>query len=434
MVPDDDAATTAREFAEAFAADSAAAARDAAAHFSDDAADQVVESFPEEFQEGPMDAVDALEQYWWGLRSQYGPFRGVESVSVDGDEATVTFALEAGTETATVALDETGVADFRFDPEYSPPSYAEPDAFTERDVTVDAGDVDLGGVLTVPDGDGPFPAVLLVHGAGINDPDGTAGATKLLKDVAWGLASEGIATLRYEKRLLDHEVPDEDYTLDRLVVDDAVAALDELAAAPEVDADTAFVAGHSQGGMCAPRIAARHGDAAGVVVLDSLASYEVDPDGDVEFMRYNMDPYGDLSEEEEAALDAQRTELQRVADGDFDAEDSILGRPGAFWQSRIDFDPAGTVEALDVPVFSASTERVDHDHQQPLAEMSREGFEEWQAVDAADDSRFEYYEDVGHYFREGPVPHTMDSLYLGGNVADYVVADVAEWVHGVAET
>jgi|AntRauMinimDraft_4_1070384.scaffolds.fasta_scaffold00019_71 pimeloyl-ACP methyl ester carboxylesterase len=433
MVPDD-AAEAAREFAAGFAADSAAAASEAAALLSEGGTEQVVESFPEEFQEGPMDAADALEQYWWGLRSQYGPFRGVESVSVDGEEATVTFDLEAGTETASVALDEEGVAGFAFDPEYTPPSYAEPDSFTERDVTVDTGDVDLGGVLTVPDGEGPFPGVLLVHGAGINHPDGTAGATKLLKDVAWGLASEGIATLRYEKRLLDHEVADEDYTLDRLVVDDAVAALDELAAAPEVDADTAFVAGHSQGGMCAPRIAARHGDVAGVVVLDSLASYDVDPEGDVEFMRYNMDPYGDLTDEEEAALDAQRQELQRVADGDFDAEDTILGRPGAFWESRIAFDPAGTVEGLGVPVFAASTERVDHEHQQPLAEMSREGFEEWQAVDAADGSRFEYYEDVGHYFREGPVPHTMESLYFGGNVASYVVADVAEWVHGVADT
>lgn len=432
MVPDD-AASAAREFAEEFAADSADEARDAAVLLSEGGSDQVVESFPEEFQEGPMDAADALEQYWWGLRSQYGPFQGVESVSVQGSEATVTFDLAEGTETATVAVDEAGVAGFAFDPEYTQPDYADRDAFTERDVTVDAGDVELGGVLTVPDGDGPFPGVLLVHGAGVNDPDGTAGATKLLRDVAWGLASEGVATLRYEARLLDHDVADEEYTLDRIVVDDAVAALDELAAAPEVDADAAFVAGHSQGGMCAPRIAARHGDAAGVVVLDSLASYDVDPEGDVEFVRYNMDPHGDLTDEEEAALDAQRQELQRVADGEFDAEDTILGRPGAFWESRIAFDPAGTVEGLDVPVFSASTERVDHDHQQPLAEMSREGFEEWQAVDAADGSRFEYYEDVGHYFRDGPVPHTMASLYFGGNVAGYVVADVTEWVHGVAE-
>jgi pimeloyl-ACP methyl ester carboxylesterase len=251
--------------------------------------------------------------------------------------------------------------------------------------------------------------------------------------VAWGLATEGVATLRYEKRLHDHEVPDEEYTLDRIVVDDAVAALDELAAAEAVDPDCLFVAGHSQGGMCAPRVADHHGGIAGVAVLDGLVDYDVDPDGEIEFMQYNIDPYGDLDEEQEAALAAQREAFQRVANGDFDAGDTVLGQPGAFWQSRLEFAPGETVEGLDAPVFSASTERVDHDHQQPLLEMSREGYEEWQAVDAADGSRFEYYEDVGHYFREGPVPSTTESLYFGGNVAGYVVADLADWVHEVAD-
>jgi pimeloyl-ACP methyl ester carboxylesterase len=431
MSSTDDAEATARKFATLLGE---RAVEDAAALLADE--DAVLDSLPEVVADPETDPADALESYWYGLHGHYGAFDGVEEVTVadDGSEATVELSFAEGSHRLDLAFDEDGeVTDVALPSEYTPPEYADPDSFVARNVTVDAGDVDLDGVLAVPQGDGPFPGVLLVHGAGIHDPEGTAGATKILKDFAWGLASEGVAVMRYEARLAEHDVPDAEFTLDRIVVDDAVAALDEVAAADALDDESVFVAGHSQGGMCAPRIAARHGGAAGVVVLDGLPDYDVDPDDDAEFMRYSFDPYGDLTDEEEDELATEKAELQRVADRDFAPDDTVLGRPGAFWESRLSFDPAGTVADLDAPVFVAGTERVDHDHQQPLAEMSRETFETWQAVDAADGSRFEYYEDVGHYFREGPVPHSMESLHFGGNAAGYVVRDVAEWVRGVAD-
>jgi len=429
MVPSDDVEATAREFASLLGDRDLEAAADLLA-----GEDAVLDPFPEDFAEPEMDAVDALECYWYALNGQFGDFQGIAEVAVGDGEASVELSYSHGEQPLELSVGEDGVTAVSLPTEYSPPGYADRDAFTERAVTVDAGDVELGGVLTVPDGDGPFPGALLVHGAGIHDPDGTAGTTKILRDFAWGLATEGVASLRYEKRLLDHDVPDESFTLDRIVVDDAVAAFDELADAEAVGADAAFVAGHSQGAMCAPRIAARHGGAVGVVVLDGLPDTGVDPDADVEFARYNMDPYGDLTEEQEAALEAQRGAFQRLADGDFERDETVLGRPGAFHESRLEFDPAGTVAALDAPVFVAGTERVDHDHQQPLAEMSRESFEEWRAIDTAEGSRFEYYEDVGHYFREGPVPHSRESLHFGGNVAGYVVADLADWIRKTADT
>ena len=144
------------------------------------------------------------------------------------------------------------IAGLSFSPEYETPGYVTRETFTERDVTVDAGDVELNGRLAVPEGDGPFPGVLLVHGRGVHDPDGSVGATRLLRDLAWGLASDGIATLHYEKRLAGHDVPDAEFTLDNVVTDDAVAAASTLAGADAVAADQLFVAGHSQGRMCAP--------------------------------------------------------------------------------------------------------------------------------------------------------------------------------------
>ncbi|NHN47203.1 alpha/beta hydrolase [Halostella sp. JP-L12] len=430
MVPDDDAVeATACEFAAAFGGGAFA---DAAELADESGRERIVESFPDEFRDGPLETADALERYWWGLYGQYGDFEAVGDVAVENGEAAVELVFADGSEVAAVEVDDDGVADLAFDPAYEVPDYVDRDAFGERDVTIDAGDVTLDGVLAVPDGDGPFPGVALVHGHGIHDPDGSAGASKILKDVAWGLASEGIASLRYEKRLNDHEVADENYTLDAVVTDDAVAATSELADAADVDAGSVFVAGHSQGGMCAPRIADRYGGVAGVVILDGPAEPVVDPD-DLSFMRYGMEVDGDLSDDQREELEAARETFRRIAEGDFDDDETLMGQPGVWHRSHRDCDPRGTASDLDAPTFVAKTGGVDEEVQEGLYEFLRGQFEEWRAADLPDGSRTEFYEGVDHYFQDGPTPATMDRLYFGGNVAGYVVADVAAWIRGVAD-
>ena len=58
-----------------------------------------------------------------------------------------------------------------------PPAYIDRDRFREVDVTVGSAPYALPGTLTLPRGNGPFPAVLLVHGSGPNDRDESVGAT-----------------------------------------------------------------------------------------------------------------------------------------------------------------------------------------------------------------------------------------------------------------
>ncbi len=70
-----------------------------------------------------------------------------------------------------------------------PASYVTAGSFIETDVTVGSAPWALPGTLTVPNGAGPFPAVVLVHGSGPNDRDETFGPNKPFRDLAWGLAS-----------------------------------------------------------------------------------------------------------------------------------------------------------------------------------------------------------------------------------------------------
>ncbi len=84
---------------------------------------------------------------------------------------------------------------------WQPPPYAKSTAYAEHPVTVGEGEWKLPGVLDVPAGNGPFPAVVLVHDSGPSDRDETVFASKVFGDLALGLASRnGVAVLRYEKR------------------------------------------------------------------------------------------------------------------------------------------------------------------------------------------------------------------------------------------
>jgi hypothetical protein len=412
--------------------------------------DRLLDSYPEEF--GAHDAAaEALDGYWRGLYAVYGDFEAVGDVTLvddtagnddtgaeGGDSSThhraeVRLDFAEGSETVTVDVDDGGVVNLTLSPTYEAPDYVDPDAFTERDVAVDAGDVTLDGVLTVPETAGPVPGAVLVHGFGSHDPDGTAGATRLLADLAHGLASDGIASLRYAKRLQDHEVPDAERTLDRVVTDDAVAAVSTLADTAEVDADRVFVVGHSQGGLCAPRIAQRHGGVAGVVALDPPADPVPDPD-DMVHTRFMLSLDGDLDEEQQAVLESRRAEFRRIADGDIDPEETVAGVPGAWHLSHHEYDPLGTACALDVPSFVLKSGRADRERQADLFEALRDDYETWRDADLPPGSRVAFYDDACHYFQTGPTPVTPMRLYVGGHVAPHVLDDVAEWIHDVRPT
>ncbi|MBK7865011.1 MAG: alpha/beta fold hydrolase [Archangiaceae bacterium] len=147
--------------------------------------------------------------------------------------------------------------------------YVKPETFTVTELTVGKEPWALPATLTLPKGDGPFPGVVLVHGSGPHDRDETIGANKPFRDLAEGLSSRGVAVLRYDKRTLVHgkKMVGTVVKLDDEVVLDALAAIELLAARPDVDPKRVFVLGHSLGAQLAPEIAARSKQVVGAVLL-----------------------------------------------------------------------------------------------------------------------------------------------------------------------
>ena len=153
-----------------------------------------------------------------------------------------------------------------------------PKGVTEREMQVTCGAVQLPARLTLPAAlKHPCPVVVLVHGSGPNDMDGTLGENHPLRDLAYALAERGIATLRYDKRTKHYganflAVSGWRMNLRTEVTDDALAALRVATAQPEVDAHQLYLCGHSMGAMLAPRIvASAQGTVAGWIGLATPA-------------------------------------------------------------------------------------------------------------------------------------------------------------------
>ena len=158
-----------------------------------------------------------LREAWQSLAGQAGPFKKrlqTRVQKVQGyDVVLVTCEFERAKLDAKIVFNSQGeVAGLFFLPSTAgvdssnPPPYARTNAFREKDFTVGSGEWQLPGTLTVPVNKSgpPSPAIVPVHGSGPNDRDETVGASKPFRDLAWGLATKGVAVLRYEKRTKEY--------------------------------------------------------------------------------------------------------------------------------------------------------------------------------------------------------------------------------------
>jgi len=126
----------------------------------------------------------------------------------------------------------------------------------EVSVKVEKGGHFLSGVLSVPEGEGPFPGVILVSGSGPQDRDEQLLGHKPFLVLADHLTRKGIAVLRYDDRGVGKSTGDFAAGTSDDFADDALAAVTFLAARPEIDAKQVGIIGHSEGGLIAPMVAA----------------------------------------------------------------------------------------------------------------------------------------------------------------------------------
>jgi pimeloyl-ACP methyl ester carboxylesterase len=138
-----------------------------------------------------------------------------------------------------------------------------------EEVTYPSGQagVALAATLTVPEGKGPFPAVLLVAGSGPVDRNETVFGHKPFLVLADGLTRRGIVVLRADKRGLGGSTGNLATSTDADYVSDALGGVAYLKSRREVNTKAIGIAGHSEGGLVAPRAAAVSPDVAFIILM-----------------------------------------------------------------------------------------------------------------------------------------------------------------------
>jgi len=239
---------------------------------------------------------------------------------------------------------------------WEPPPYADPDRFDEQEVTIGEGPLAVPGTLTLPNTAGPLPGLVVLGGSGPVDRDSTIAKSKPLKDLAWGLASRGVAVLRSDKVTYAHPEQvkaDRDFTVAEEYLPHALAALRLLRSHPAVAAEHVFLAGHSLGGTIAPRIATADPSVAGLVILAGGA--QPLHWAAVREVRYlaSLDPT--TAPGAQPAIDAMTAQAGRVDSPDLspDTPDEQLpfAMPAPYWLDLRSYDPVATAAALDKPML-----------------------------------------------------------------------------------
>ena len=243
---------------------------------------------------------------------------------------------------------------------------------------VPALDGELPGTLLLPNGEGPFPAVVLVHGSGANDRDEAVGALKPFRDLAEGLAARGIAVYRFDKRTYvfgTRMVTDHGITLEDESIDDAVAAVQLLARQEGIDPERIWVLGHSLGGNAVPAIhrALREQpvQACGYVMMAaSPRPLEVLMREQYDFL-YSLLP--EVTPQQQAEKDALFAELDRLRDLDtLTDDDAVAGVYAPYWKWLAAYDALEAAKDIDLPCLLLQGEE---DYQ-----VTMEDFALWQAA------------------------------------------------------
>ncbi|MDD5371674.1 MAG: alpha/beta fold hydrolase [Anaerolineaceae bacterium] len=382
-----------------------------------------------------------LKETWLQITGQVGPFQKLLACQATENQESQTVTVSCQFEKAPIAFrmvfNQSGkMSGLTAQPlplpesPYHPPAYVNADAFRETGVTIGSGEWALPGTLSLPDGSSQkLPAIILVHGSGPSDRDETIGPNKPFRDLAWGLASQGVAVLRYDKRTFAHKAlytPEliSKVTVDEETVDDALLAVQLLRQIPRIDPGRVFILGHSLGATLAPRIGQQDPSIAGLILMGGMARPFEDTILDQYTYLYRLS--GAITDGQRAELEELKARVARVKDlnlsDQVSAKDLPLDLHPAYWLSLRGYQPAEVAKSLAMRIFVLQGGR---DYQV----TSTGDFPVWQkALGEKSNATLKLYPKLFHLFISGEGPSTPQEYLVEGHVSDEVIQDIAGWI------
>jgi uncharacterized protein len=307
---------------------------------------------------------------------------------------------------------------------YLTPAYADTTLYKEKEIYVKTAKHTLVGILTVPKKAAAYPIVVFVHGSGPQDMDETFGPNKPFKDLASGLASKGIASIRYVKRtmLYTREFAGT-FTVKEEVMDDALAAIALARTIPAANKKQIYLLGHSLGGMMAPKAAVLAPDLKGVILLAAPARKLTDLI--VEQTKYMFELEKDTTKAGKLQLDSVVKELNKsriTKLGTLKPDSSIFGLPAAYWVDLNLYNQVATAKKLvSQRIFVAQGA---NDSQVSVADYNL-----WKTVLAAKKTAtLKLYPELNHMMITQKDKSDLKQYSVPANVSPVVINDIAAWI------
>lgn len=378
---------------------------------------------------------DELKLFWLRLGNSLGTYQSVDGAknSVKGEyfQVILTCGFSKGSQTFTFIFNKSEkllgffVTPINTEAEYVSPAYADTTLFSEKEISIKFSDGQMAGVFTSPKSSSNFPVVIMVHGSGPSDMDETVGPNKPFKDIAAGLAAQGIGSIRYVKRsMVFPRAFNAAFTVKEEVIDDALSAITLAGTLPGVNKNQIFLLGHSLGGMLAPKIAAMAPSLNGIILVAAPArklSDLIDEQNTYLYQASKDTSSAGKQQFIESSNEIARTRLLKL--GDISPDSIILGAPAAYWVDLNNYDQLASSKKLKnrILVLQGAFD----------FQVSLQDFNMWKTTLANNkNASFKLYPDLNHLLSSQQEKGNGSQYRIPANVSLDLINDISVWIKG----
>ncbi len=311
-------------------------------------------------------------------------------------------------------------------------TYIDTSRFTEEDVEFGNPDWSIKGSLCIPKYKKSMYAIVMLSGSGPNNRNSEIGPNVPFLDIAQGLASSGIMTLRFDKRTKlygkkMYETTNSHITLKEEYYDDTDYAIDFISRYADylkVNLKGLIILGHSQGGSVLPYIMknSKFKDkiSGGIFMAAPARNFE-----DILLDQYNylftLDNV--LEQKEQDELNKLKLQIAKVKDLANHKDDKYLpmNLPYEYWVSINECKPIENIKINDKPIFFLQGGK---DYQVTLQDLNL--FET--ALANKKNTKFKFYDNLSHIFMQVEGKPNPDMYTQKNNVDPEVIKDIEKWV------
>lgn len=294
--------------------------------------------------------------------------------------------------------------------------------FTEKKVKV--GEYNLTGILTLPKNIKKAPVAVIVSGSGPTSANGTVLFNRSYADIAYELAKQGVATLRYNDRYYERvDLYTTSDTIYEEAIADASAAIKMLSKDSRIDNNDIYVAGHSLGGMLAPKIAELNSEVKGIISLSGSPRKFVDIcyEQKCKFIDLDTTLTKEIKQEKLNTLAKEYKEINNITE---DSDEIIWDLSKTYWRSINNLNVKESLDKLTIPMLILQGGK----DTQVLPDKDYKGWQE--ALGGRQNVQFKLYENLNHNFLISKGYGFGEVLeYIGVNhVPEEVAIDIAEFI------